>query len=127
MDPRTKRSALTALQRQGLERLEACAREGVSIRAYARRRRLSAQQLYQVGKVLRRKGVLPAATRGGGTPAPSRQRAVRKPRFVEVRTSAVPDAAFACAPSAWRARLPNGVVLEGATDLCAVLEVLAKL
>ncbi len=33
MNKAAKRSELTALQRQGLERLEACAREGLTIRA----------------------------------------------------------------------------------------------
>jgi len=121
----TKRSELTPLQRQGLERLEACAREGMTIRAYAKRRRLSEQQLYQMAKVLRRKGVLPAATRGGRKPeAP---RAVRKPRFVEVQASAVMRGSSEAFPAAWCARLPNGVVLEGSTDLAQVIEALAKL
>ena len=122
----TKRSELTVLQRQGLERLEASAREGMTIRAYAKRHRLSEQQLYQMAKVLRRKGVLPAATRGGLKPAP-RRRAVRKARFVEVRAGALPRASSEAFPAAWCARLPNGVVLEGSTDLARVIEALAKL
>jgi hypothetical protein len=32
-----------------------------------------------------------------------------------------------CPRSTWRARLPNGVVLEGSTDLSRVIEALAKL
>ena len=124
----TKRSELTTLQRQGLKHLEACAREGVTIRGYARRRRLSEQQLYQLAKVLRRKGVLPRATHGGRKPAPARRRAVRKPRFVEVRAStAKTDTSLTAASSTWRARLPNGVVLEGATDLGVAIAALAKL
>ena len=69
----TKRSELTARQRVGLEHLEACAQEGVSVRAYARRRGLSEQNLYQLATVLRSKGVV--ATDGsmplkvGGDPA----------------------------------------------------------
>ena len=122
----TKRSELTALQRAGLERLEACAREGMTIRAYAKRERLSEQQLYQTAKVLRRKGVLPAATRGSRKPEPPRE-SVRKRRFVEVQASAVTRASSAAFPAAWCARLPNGVVLEGSTDLARVIEALAKL
>lgn len=121
----TKRGELTALQRQGLERLEACAREGMTIRAYAKRQRLSEQQLYQMAKVLRRKGVLPPSTRGGRRPEVPR--AVRKPRFVEVQASAVAPASSEAFPAAWCARLPNGVVLEGSTDLARVIEALAKL
>ena len=125
MSEGTKRSELTALQRTGLERLEACAREGVTIRAYARRRRLSEQQLYQMAKVLRAKGVLPPARRGVQNVPSSRQvRVVRKPRFVEVRACADPRESSA---ATWRARLPNGVVLEGSTDLERVVEALAKL
>jgi hypothetical protein len=126
MGEETKRSGLTALQRQGLERLEACAREGMTIRAYAKRQRLSEQQLYQMGKVLRLKGLLPPATRGGAKPEPWRQ-AVRKPRFVEVQASAVMPGSSEAFAGAWCARLPNGVVLEGSTDLGRVIEALAKL
>jgi hypothetical protein len=119
-----KRSELTALQRQGLERLEACAREGLTIRAFARRRRLSEQNLYQVAKVLRRKGVLPPASRGGSKPSPTRRETAPKPRFVQVQAAAPPTSEPA---STWRARLPNGVVLEGSSDLAHVVEALAKL
>ena len=122
----TKRSELTALQRAGLERLEACAREGMTIRAYAKRHRLSEQQLYQMAKVLRRKGVLRAASRGGRQPEPRRQ-AVRKPRFVEMQVSAVTRALSGVSPASWCARLPNGVVLEGSSEVERVIEALAKL
>jgi transposase InsO family protein len=125
----TKRGGLTELQEQGLQRLEACAREGLTIRAYAKRERLSEQQLYQMAKVLRAKGVL-APSRRGGKPEPPRVRAERRPRFVEVQTHAVTRATsewIDVAPSTWRARLPNGVVLEGSTDLVVALEALAKL
>jgi hypothetical protein len=123
----TKRNELTSLQRQGLERLEACAREGLTIRAFAKRRRLSEQQLYQMAKLLRRKGVLPPATRGGRRLLPPRQLAVRKPRFVEVQATAFAAAPSSSSSAAWRAELPNGVVLEGSSDLDRVLEALAKL
>ncbi len=124
-----KRGELTVLQEQGLQRLEACAREGLTIRAYAKRQRLSEQQLYQIAKVLRAKGVL-APSRRGGRPEPLRVRAERRSRFVEVQTHAVTRASSDAADSAgstWRARLPNGVVLEGSTDLLRVIEALAKL
>ena len=63
MEQVTKRSELTALQRQGLERLEACACEGLTTRVFAKRRRLPDQQLYQISQVLRRKGLLPPSAR----------------------------------------------------------------
>ena len=121
----TKLSELTTLQREGLERLEACAREGMTIRAYAKREQLSEQQLYQMAKVLRLKGVLPPATRGGRRPG--RLLAVRKPRFVEVQASALTRASSEAFAAGWCARFPNGVVLEGSTDLGRVIEALAKL
>ncbi len=126
MGERAKRVQLTELQEQGLGRLAACAREGLTIRAYAKRERLSEQQLYQMGKVLRAKGVLEPSGRGG-TPKSPRVRAERKPRFVEVSARVVTRASFDGPPSTWRARLPNGVVLEGSTDLAGVIEALAKL
>ena len=123
----TKRSELTALQRQGLERLEACAREGLTIRAFAKRRRLSEQQLYQLAKVLRRKGLLPPAAHGGRRVEAPRRLAVRKPRFVEVRAVATHVPAPPSSSAAWRAKLPNGVVLEGRCDLGHAVALLAKL
>jgi len=122
----TKRIELTALQRQGLERLEACARSGMTMRAYAKRHRLSEQKLYQVAKVLRRKGVLAPAARGGRKAAP-RVLAVRKPRFVEIQASSVTNTSLDATPSTWRARLANGIVVEGSTDLVVAIEALARL
>ena len=123
MGQEKKRSELTTLQRQGLEQLEACAREGTTIRAFAKRHRLSEQQLYQMSKLLRRKGLLPPTTRGSRRAGPPRQRAVRKPRFVEVQTVAPSSTSS----STWRAQLPNGVVLEGSSDLDRVVEALSRL
>ena len=128
MSEGTNRGELTELQERGLKRLAACAREGLTIRAYAKRERLSEQQLYQMAKVLRSKGVLAPSSRGG-KPAP-RVRAERRRRFVEVQMHAATRAssdAVDPAPSAWRARLPNGVVLEGSTELVLVIEALSKL
>lgn len=123
MGQEKKHRELTALQRQGLERLEACAREGITIRAFAKRRRLSEQQLYQMAKWLRRKGLLPPAARGGRRVPASRPLAERPPRFVEVRAASPSSSSTAT----WRAQLPNGVVLEGSSDLDRVVEALAKL
>ena len=126
MSEGTNRGELTELQERGLKRLAACAREGLTIRAYAKRERLSEQQLYQMAKVLRSKGVLAPSSRSG-KPEPPRVRAERRPRFVEVQMHAVTRASSDPAPSTWRARLPNGVVLEGSADLVVALEALAKL
>ncbi len=121
-----QRVKLTELQEQGLERLAACAREGLTIRAYAKREGLSEQQLYQMGKVLRAKGVL-GPSRRVGKPELPRVVAERTSRFVEVQASAVARASSEAFPAGWCARLPNGVVLEGSTDLAQVIEALAKL
>jgi len=122
----TKRSELTARQRVGLEHLEACAKEGVSVRAYAQRRGLSAQNLYQLATVLRSKGRFPPARRGEKKISPQRVRAVRKSRFVEVQPQPLTSGP-SNTPATWCARLPNGVVLEGNADLEGVVEALAKL
>ena len=127
MDRGTERSELTAVQRQGLERLEACAREGVTIRAYAKRLRLSEPQLYQMAKVLRGKGLLPPSPRGGQRAKSPRALAVRKPRFVEVQTTSTAPVPSSSLPATWRAQLPNGIVLEGSSGLAGVIEVLARL
>ena len=126
MGDERKRGRLASLQQRGLMQLEACAREGLTIRAYAKREGLSEQQLYQIGKVLRSKGLL-APSRHGGKPRSPRVRAERKSRFVELQARALTQASFECAPSTWRARLPNGVMLEGNTGLEVVIEALAKL
>jgi hypothetical protein len=125
MDQVTKRSDLTVLQRQGLERLEACAREGLTIRAFAKRRRLPEQQLYQISKVLRRKGLLPPSAREGRKAESSPRDTARKPSFVEVQASAT--RVQSDVPTLWRAHLPNGVVLEGSSDLALAVEALSRL
>ena len=79
-----------------------------------------------MSKLLRRKGVLPSASRGGSH-APPRVRAIRKPRFVEVKPSTVPHTSLDASRAAWCARLPNGVVIEGSSDVQRVVEALAKL
>jgi hypothetical protein len=46
---------------------------------------------------------------------------------VEVRASADRRESSEASAASWRARFPNGVVLEGSTELERVVEVLAKL
>jgi hypothetical protein len=52
---------------------------------------------------------------------------VRKPRFVEVQARPATYEPSDSTSATWCARLPNGVVLEGSTDLVHVVEALAKL
>jgi len=115
----SKRSgALTARQREWLGHLRQAASSKLALRAYARRHRLSEHALYQAVRELRRKGAWAPSRR------PARVPAARTPaRFVEVRATAV----AAELPSAWRARLPNGVVIEGTGELAGTLAMLARL
>jgi hypothetical protein len=111
-------SGLTPRQREWLGHLQACLRGGETLRGYARRHRLSEHAMYQAAKLLRRRGVL-----AGGVGR--REAAKARPAFVRVvrEVSPAPTAA-----AAWRARLPNGVVLEGSGGLeAALLEALARL
>lgn len=110
-------SALTPRQREWLGHLRKAASEKMAVRAYAKRHRLSEHALYQAAKELRRKGhwtPSKRATRAGPARTPG--------RFVEVRSTAA-----VAAPSPWRARLPNGVVIEGAGELAGTLAMLARL
>lgn len=113
----TKRSsALSARQREWLGHLRQAASGKMTVRAYARRHRLSEHALYQAAKELRRKGAWAPSKRAAKPPA-------GRARFVEVRATA----AAAELPSSWRARLPNGVVIEGTGELAATLAMLARL
>ena len=99
-----RRSGLTPRQEEWLGHLEACARSGETMRGYANRLELPESAMYQAARNLRRRGVLPRSAR-------SRSEA-KKPAFVKM-TAAVST------PSSgtWRARLPNGIVLEGSGGL----------
>ncbi len=106
---------LTPGQQEWRRHLVACARSGETVRAYAKRHRLSDQAMYQASKELRQRGVLPASGRG--------RSAGKKPSFVKVS-----PAVRSTSSGSWRARLPNGVVLEGSEGLGPeLLEALAAL
>ena len=108
-------TGLTPGQREWRRHLMACARSGETVRAYAKRQGLSDQAMYQASKELRRWGVLPASRRG--------RSAGKKPSFVKVT-----PAVRSTSSGSWRARLPNGVVLEGSEELgLELLEALAAL
>ncbi len=111
-----KRSAeLTPRQREWLGHLRACARGSETVRAYAKRHRLSEQAMYQAAQDLRQRGVL-SAGRG-------RRSEKKRPPFVKVSPAVRTTVA-----RAWCVRLPNGVVLEGTDTLGSeMLEALAGL
>ena len=111
-----KRSiGLTPGQREWRRHLAACARSGETVRGYAKRHGFSEQAMYQASKELRQRGVLPASGRG--------RSAGKKPSFVKVS-----PAVRSTGSGGWRARLPNGVVLEGSEGIGPeLLEALAAL
>ena len=92
-----------------LGHLEAIEREGVAAKAYARRRRLSVDALYQAKKRLVKMGAWPVRRR----PAV---------RFAEVRVTSAPR-------SGCRLRLPSGAALEWETtpEPALLAEVVAQL
>jgi len=108
-------SGLTGRQQEWRRHLEACSRSGETVRGYAKRHGLSEHAMYQAAKVLRQRGVVPKKLRD--------RSAGKKPPFVKV------SAAVRSTPSGtWRARLPNGTVLEGTGGLGPeLLEALAAL
>ena len=95
---------LTPRQQEWRRHLEACAESGETVRGYAKQHGLSEHAMYQTAKDLRQRGLLPARRR--------RQSDARKPSFVKVSA-----AVHAPSSGAWRARLPNGIVLEGSEGL----------
>ena len=94
-----KSPELTAGQAAWLKHLEMCAGRGESMSAYAARKGLSLGGMYEAARTLRRKGAWPASTAAGSQ---------KDSAFVRLN----PQAPAAAAPI-WRARLPNGVVIEG--------------
>ncbi len=111
-----KRSiVLTPGQQAWRRHLVACSQSGETVRAYAKRHGFSDQAMYQASKDLRRRGVLPASRRGRSSG--------KKPSFVKVS-----PAVRSTSCGSWRARLPNGVVLEGSAGIGPeLLEALAAL
>jgi hypothetical protein len=92
---------LSSRQREWLEHLKQCKASGETMRAYAKRHRLSVQAMYQAAKDLRRRGALAPAARSRTEPRAS---------FVRVST---PPSGLA----SWRVRFAGGAVLEGAGTL----------
>jgi hypothetical protein len=121
---RRRASGLTVRQGEWLAHLRKARDAGETVRGYARREGLSEHALYQAAKDLRKKGVPLRSGRPTKAPAGSLAAATRA-CFVEVR--AKESAAVEGAPSTWRARLPNGVVIEGAGGLAGVLVALGRL
>lgn len=92
---------LSSRQREWLEHLKQCKASRETMKAYAKRHRLSVQAMYQAAKDLRRRGALAPAARSRTGPRAS---------FVRVST---PPSGLA----SWRVRFTSGAVLEGAGTL----------
>ena len=91
-----KNEEMTEIQRQSLEHLERARVEGLSVKAYARGRGISAQRIYDSVGLLRRRGVL--------NDKPSKGR----DRFIKVKISASPPSSTAVC----RMLIPGGPVIE---------------
>lgn len=124
MDRSKAERSLTPAQRRWLSHLRRCAREGDTVRGYAKRHGLSEFALYTATRELRAKGALPPAKRGAKAASKRRRGAAHPERFVEVKAT---RSELPVSGSPWRARLPNGVMLEGSSPLGPVVEALARL
>ena len=68
---RKRSTGLTPRQREWLGHLQACRRSGETIRAYAKRHRLSDQAMYQAARDLRRRGKGEGGEKGQQTERPT--------------------------------------------------------
>lgn len=107
----SRRRDLTDSQQRWLTHLEACVAQGEAMSVYASRAGLSLGAMYEAARTLRRKGALGPRARpragGGRTPASAGDRTFLRVPVEGVRADG----------PAWRARLPNGVILEGKESL----------
>jgi len=101
----SRRQDLTKSQSRWLSHLRRCEAQGGTMSAYASSQGLSLGAMYEAARTLRRKGAWPGAGSPGRGSRPAASE--RGPEFVRVRTP------LPCKDASWRARLPNGVVLEG--------------
>ncbi len=116
MGSKRSRSATgSPLLRKRLAEIASCEDAGESLQAYATRRGISVQSLYQAKQLARQQGLLPRhrSQQAKRETKTSRTKAVRPAQFVEA------TAAVSSRPSsaAWRVRFPGGEVLESNTPL----------
>ena len=111
MGTRSGKSRPSPTLRQHLVHVKASEASGETLKAYAQRRGLSVQALYQAKKVARQRGLL--APHRGTSSKRSRSKRSRPSRFVEaVRPPVMRE------PSpVWRLRFASGEVLESGTPL----------
>lgn len=112
------RGQLSRAVERRLREIEACARRGESVKAYAARTGQSVHTLYAARRQARRAGVL--APGGGQRRVRRNQRPRPRPRFVEARVAeGAPTASIPGPAVVWRLRLPGGAVLESTIPLDA--------
>ena len=113
MGTRSSQGEVSPTLRQHLVHVKACEASRETLKAYAQRRGLSVQSLYQAKKIARKKGLL--APHRSPSSVSSNPKTVRRTRFVEARkttTLATP----AVGPT-WRIRFTCGAVLESNAPL----------
>jgi hypothetical protein len=112
MGTRSSQGEVSSILRQHLVHVKACEASGETLKAYAQRRGLSVQSLYQAKKIARNKGLL--APHGSPSSVGSGTKTARRGRFVEARTTTLPTPAVG---PTWRIRFTCGAVLESNAPL----------
>jgi hypothetical protein len=113
MGTRSIREGVSPTLRQHLVHVKACKASGETLKAYAQRRGLSVQSLYQAKKIARKKGLL--APYGSPSSVGPGKKTARRRRFVEARTTRT--SATPAANPTWRIRFTCGAVLESNAPL----------
>ncbi len=109
---KSKTEELSPTLREQLAHIRASEKSGETLKAYAKRHRVSVQALYQAKKTARQRGLLPPHRARRKAVGESKKRPM-SPRFIEAVQSHRPSV-----PSpAWRLRLTSGEVFESNCDL----------
>jgi hypothetical protein len=112
MGTRSSQGEVSSTLREHLVHVKACETSGETLKAYAQRRDLSVQSLYQAKKIARNKGLL--APHSSPSSVGSGTKSVRRTRFVEAGTT---TSAMPAVGSTWRIRFTCGAVLESNAPL----------
>ena len=127
MGTRSSHAGTSSTLRQHLVHVEACEASGTTLKAYAQRRGLSVQTLYQAKKIARQRGLLPPH-RGAAHSDRSRSKRVKRTRPSRFIEAVRPPVAQGPVP-AWRLRFASGEILESGTplDVAALLRIVLML
>jgi hypothetical protein len=113
MGTRSSQGEVSPTLRQHLVHVRTCEASEETLKAYAHRRGLSVQSLYQAKKVARKMGLL--APHGRPSSAGSGKKTARLRRFVEAQTTTT--SVMPAANPTWRIRFTCGAVLESNAPL----------